>query len=180
MKNQMEWSLLPDKGVHSTVIPSNIFSSFLDFPKFPESYNRLSRMIKIGRELRELKKIFLDYSLFEIQNTVGPLFFNIKIDKLVNEGKNGIDEIMSIFSNLGMNSTLFKENLLYLQSKENQNIYNKINNTIKNTLNKKLNERFKNSIKPHKTRTIMMPQIKVDKDGNLLEDYDEEKADDQS
>ena len=34
MKNQMEWSLLPDKGVHSTVIPSNIFSSFLDFPKF--------------------------------------------------------------------------------------------------------------------------------------------------
>ena len=185
MKNQMEWSLLPDKGVHSTVIPSNIFSSFLDFPKFPESYNRLSRIIKIGRELRELKKIFPDYSLFEIQNTVGPLFFNIIIDKLVNEGKNGIDGIVNIFANLGMNATLFKENLFDLQSKENQNIYTKINTTIKNTLTKKLNERFKNSIKPHKTRTIMMPQIKVDKDGNLLEDYDEddvdeEEADDQS
>ena len=185
MKNQMEWSLLPDKGVHSTVIPSNIFSSFLQFPKFPESYNRLSRMIKIGRELRELKKIFPDYSLFEIQNTVGPLFFNIIIEKLVNEGKNGIDDIVSIFSNLGMNATLFKENLLDLQSKENQNVYNKINNSIKNSLTKKLNERFKNSIKHHKTRTIMMPQIKVDKDGNILEDYDEvdvdeEEADDQS
>ena len=75
--------------------------------------------------------------------------------------------------------------MLDFQSKENQNIYNKINNSIKTSLTKKLNERFKTSVKPHKTRTIMMPQIKVDKDGNLLDDYDEddvdeEEADDQS
>jgi regulator of sigma D len=270
MKTQMEWSLLPDKGTHSTVIPSNIFSSYLDFPKFPVSYNKISRiakinkelselkkifpnyslfeiqnivgplffnividklvnegkngidkivdifasfgmnanlfkenlldfqskenqniynkisrMTKINKELNELKKIFPNYSLFEIQNIVGPLFFNIVIDKLVNEGKNGIDEIVDIFAHFGMNANLFKENLLDFQSKENQNIYNKINNSIKTSLTKKLNERFKTSVKPHKTRTIMMPQIKVDKDGNLLDDYDEddvdeEEADDQS
>ena len=84
-----------------------------------------------------------------------------------------------------MNANLFKENLLDSQSKENQNIYNKINNSIKVNLTKKLNEKFKTSVKQHKTRTIMMPQIKVDKDGNLLDDYDEddvdeEEADDQS
>ena len=84
-----------------------------------------------------------------------------------------------------MNANMFKENLLDLQSKENQNMYNKINNSIKTTLTKKLNEKFKTSVKQHKTRTIMMPQIKVDKDGNLLDDYDEddvdeEEADDQS
>ena len=185
MKTQMEWSLLPDKGMHSTVIPSNIFSSYLNFPKFPESYNKMQRMAKINRELKELKKIFPNYSLFEIQNIVGPLFFNIIIDKLVNEGKNGIDTIVDIFANFGMNANLFKENLLDLQSKENQNMYNKINNSIKTSLTKKLNERFKTSVKPHKTRTIMMPQIKVDKDGNLLDDYDEddvdeEEADDES
>ena len=142
-------------------------------------------MTKINRELRELKKIFPNYSLFEIQNIVSPLFFNIIIDKLVNEGKNGIDSIVDIFVHFGMNANLFKENLLDLQSKENQNTYNKINNSIKTSMTKKLNERFKTSVKPHKTRTIMMPQIKVDKDGNLLDDYDEddvdeEEADDQS
>ena len=67
MKSQMEWSLLPDKGIHSTVIPSLIFSSFLGFPKFPESYSRISRLMKINRELKELKKVFPNYSLFEIK-----------------------------------------------------------------------------------------------------------------
>ena len=179
MKSQMEWSLLPNKGIHSTVIPSNIFSSFLSFPKFPESYNKISRMIKINRELKELKKIFNNYSLFEIQNIVGPLFFNIITDKLINEGKNGIDDIVDICAHFGMNGNLFKENLVDLQSKENQNMYNKINNSIKIALTKKLNEKFKTSVKQHRTRTIMMPQIKVDKDGNLLDDYDEDDVDEE-
>ena len=185
MKSQMDWSLLPDKGIHSTVIPSCIFSSYLGFPKFPESYNKISRMIKINRELRELKKVFPNYSLFEIQTIVSPLFFNIIIDKLISEGKNGLDDIVNILAFYGMNANMFKESLLDLQSKENQNMYSKINNSIKTTLTKKLNERFKTSVKQHKTRTIMMPQIKVDKDGYLLDDYDEddvdeEEADDQS
>ena len=183
MKSQMEWSLLPDKGVHSTVVPSMIFSSFLGFPKFPEYLNKMSRIIKINRQLKELRKIFNNYSLFEIKNLVGPLFFNIIVDKIVNEGKKGIDGIVDIFAYYRMNSNLFKENLYDLQSKENQTTYNKINTSIKTALTKKLNERFKTSLKPHKARTIMMPEIKVDRDGNLLDDFDdvdEEEADDQS
>ena len=185
MKSQMEWSLLPDRGIHSTVIPSMIFSSFLSFPKFPENINKMSKIIKINRELKELKKIFHNYSLFEIKNLAAPLFFNIIIDKLVNEGKNGIDGIVDIFAYYRINSNLFKENIFDLQSKENQNAYNKINTSLKTTLTKKVNERFKTSLKQNKTRTIMMPEIKVDKDGNILDDYemddvDEEEADDQS
>ena len=94
----MEWSLLPDKGVHSTVVPSMIFSSFLGIPKFPEYLNKMSRIIKINRELKELRKIFNNYSFFEIKNLVGPLFFNIIVDKIVNEGKKGIDGIVDIFA----------------------------------------------------------------------------------
>ena len=187
MKSQMEWNLLPDKGIHSTVVPSMIFSSYLNFPKFPDYFNKMSRMIKINRQLKELKKIFSYYSLSEIQNSVGPLFYNIIVDKLVNEGKNGLDRIVDILAHYRMNANLFKENLYDLQSKENQTVYNKINNSIKTTLTKKLNERFKTSLKQQKTRTIMMPEIKVDKDGNILEDdyfddddVDEEEADDQS
>ena len=184
MKNQMVWSLLPDKGIHSTIIPSIIFSSFLQYPRFPDSFNKIARMLKVNRDLKELRKIFPYYSLFEIKNIVGPLFFNIITDKLVNKGKNGIDNIVDIFIQFGMNANMFKENLLDIQSKENQNIYNKINNSVKTALTKKLNERFKTSLKQHKPRTIMMPQIKVDKDGNLLDeeedDVDEEEADDDS
>jgi replication factor C subunit 1 len=185
MKSQMEWSLLPDKGIHTTVIPSMIFSSYLNFPKFPEYFNKMSKMIKTNRQLIELKRIFSDYSLFEIKNLVGPLFYNIIVEKIVNEGKNGLDGIVDIFAHYRMNSNMFKENLYDIQSKENQAVYNKINTSIKTALTKKLNERFKTSLKQHKTRTIMMPEIKVDKDGNLLDDYDyddvdEEEADDQS
>ena len=185
MKSQMEWSLLPDKGIHSTVIPSIIFSSFLNFPKFPELFGGISKINKNNRELLELKKIFSNYSLFEIQNEVGPLFFNIITDKLVNEGKNGIDGIVDIFAYYRMNANLFKENLYNLQSKEFQTIYSKVNTSLKTSLTKKLNERFKTSLKQHKTRTIMMPEIKIDKEGNIIEDFDlddvdEEDADDQS
>ena len=185
MKTQMEWSLLPDRGIHSTVLPSMIFSSFLGFPRFPTYINKISTIIKINRELKELKKIFNNYSLYEIKNLVGPLFYNIIIDKLVKDGKNGIDRIVDILANYRMSSNLFKENLYDLQTKENQDLYNKINTSIKTSLTKKLNERFKTSLKQHKSKTIMMPKIKVDKDGNLLDDFedddvDEEEADDQS
>ena len=185
MKSQMEWSLLPDRGIHSTVVPSMIFSSFLGFPKFPTYFNKISTIIKINRELKELKKIFSNYSLYEIKNLVGPLFYNIIIDKLVKDGKNGIDGIVDILVNYRMNSNLFKENLYDLQSKENQDLYNKVNTSIKTSLTKKLNERFKTSLKQHKSKTIMMPKIKVDKDGNVLDEFeeddvDEEEADDQS
>ena len=185
MKSQMEWSLLPDRGIHSTVVPSMIFSSFLGFPKFPAYFNKISTIIKINRELKELKKIFNNYTLYEIKNLVGPLFYNIIIDKLVKDGKNGIDGIVDILVNYRMNSNLFKENLYDLQSKENQDLYNKVNTSIKTSLTKKLNERFKTSLKQHKSKTIMMPKIKVDKDGNVLDDFedddvDEEEADDQS
>ena len=181
----MEWSLLPDKGVHSTVIPSMIFSSFLSFPKFPEHFNKITKIIKLERELKELKKIFHDYSLFEIKNFAGPLLFNIIIDKLVNEGKDGIDNIVDILVHYRMNSNLFKENLFNLQTKENQTIYSKINTSIKTSLTKKLNEKFRTSLKPQKTRTLLMPQVKVDKEGNIIDDYnsddvDEEEADDSS
>ena len=185
MKSKMEWSLLPDKGVHSTVIPSMIFSSFLGFPKFPEYFNKMSKIIKLERELKELKKIFPSYSLFEIKNFAGPLLFNIITDKLVNDGKDGIDNIVDILVHYRMNSSLFKENLFNLQSKDNQTIYSKINTSIKTSLTKKLNEKFRTSLKPQKTRTLLMPQIKVDKEGNIIDDYDsddvdEEEADDSS
>ena len=185
MKSQMEWSLLPDKGIHSTVIPSMIFSSYLEFANFPQSIGKISRLIKVNKEIKELKKIFSDYSIFEISNIVGPLFFNIITNKLIDKGKEEIDNIVDLLVHFGMNVTMFKENLFDIQSKNNQNLYNKINTSVKTTLTKKLNEKFKTSLKHNKTRTIMMPKIKVDKDGNLLDDEDdddieEEEADDQS
>ena len=122
-----------------------IFSSFLGFPRFPTYINKISTIIKINRELKELKKIFNNYSLYEIKNLVGPLFYNIIIDKLVKDGKNGIDGIVDILANYRMSSNLFKENLYDLQTKENQDLYNKINTSIKTSLTKKLNERFKTS-----------------------------------
>ena len=76
-----------------------------------------------------------------------------------------------------MNANLFKENLYDIQSKEFQTMYNKINTSLKTSLTKKLNERFKTSLKQHKTRTLMMPEIKIDKEGNIIEDFDFDDVD---
>ena len=84
-----------------------------------------------------------------------------------------------------MNAYLFKDNLYNLQSKEFQTMFNKINTSLKTILINKLNEKFRTSLKQHKTRNIIIPQIKVDKEGNIIGDFDfdhvdEEEADKQS
>ena len=58
-------------------------------------------------------------------------------------------------------------------------MYNRINTSLKTSLTKKLNERFKTSLKQHKARTIMMPEIKIDKEGNIIDDFDFDDVDEE-
>ena len=183
IRSNMEWGLLPDRGIHGTIIPSMIFSSYLGFPKFPEYFSKLSKLNKFKREISELRKLFPELSFYEIQNSAGPVLYNSIVDKLINNGKNGIDEIVEIFCYYRMNNTLFKENLYDIQTKAHQELYNKTNTVVKTALTKKLNERFLNQKQP-KMKTIMMKIEKRDQEGNLIDqeddDVDEEEMDDQS
>ena len=58
-------------------------------------------------------------------------------------------------------------------------MYNRINTSLKTSLTKKLNERFKTSLKQHKARTKMMPEIKIDKEGNIIDDFDFDDVDEE-
>nr|QDO16432.1 replication factor C subunit 1 [Crypthecodinium cohnii] len=61
VRNNQDWSLLPDMGTLSTVYPSfltNGFVSFPDFPKFLGNYSKMGRAKRLSSELRTILRLF--------------------------------------------------------------------------------------------------------------------------
>ena len=177
IKTKNDWSLLPNKGLHSTVIPSMISSSFIAYPKFPSYYSKISSMKKTKREVKDLRQLFPLASFNAIKNEISPLIFNIIMNILVEKAKDGLDEIINIFTKLKMSITQFKETLFDLQSDSAKQIYNKMNTGVKSALTKKLNEHFKTSIKVKKSKKEGGDEsnIKRDSEGNIIEVIEEEE-----
>ena len=177
IKTKNDWSLLPNKGLHSTVIPSMISSSFIAYPKFPSYYSKISSMKKTKREVKDLKQLFPFASFNAIKNEISPLIFNIIMNILIDKAKDGIDEILNIFTKLKMSITQFKETLFDLQTESAKQIYNKMNTGVKSALTKKLNEHFKTSIKVKKSKKEGNEDsnIKRDSEGNIIEVIEEEE-----
>ena len=175
IKSNNEWILLPNKGIHSVIIPSTLSCSFCSYPKFPEFYSKISKMRKTKRQIKDLKNIFPFYSNYSIKNELSTLLFKIIIEILNEKGKDGIDEIINIFTNYKMTLMQFKDSLFDLQSDNTQKIYNKINPSIKTYFTKKLNEHFKSSIKITKSyNNTNENYVKRDFEGNIIEvDYDD-------
>ncbi len=177
IKSNNEWTLLPNKGIHSVIIPSTLSCSFCSYPKFPEFYSKISKMRKTKRQIKDLKHIFPFYSNYSIKNELSTLLFKIIINILNEKGKDGIDEIINIFTIYKMTLMQFKDSLFDLQSENTQKIYNIINPSIKSVFTKKLNEHFKSSIKITKNynnNNSNENYIKRDLEGNIIEvDYDD-------
>jgi len=175
IKSNNEWILLPNKGIHSVIIPSTLSCSFCSYPKFPEFYSKISKMRKTKRQIKDLKNIFPFYSNYSIKNELSTLLFKIIIEILNEKGKDGIDEIINIFTIYKMTLMQFKDSLFDLQSDNTQKIYNKINPSIKTYFTKKLNEHFKSSIKITKSyNNTNENYVKRDFEGNIIEvDYDD-------
>ena len=175
IKSNNEWSLLPNKGIHSVIIPSCLSCSFCSYPKFPEFYSKISKMRKTKRQIKDLKNIFPFYSNYSIKNELSTLLFKIIINILNDKGKDGIDEIINIFMIYKMSLMQFKDSIFDLQSENTQKIYNKINPSIKSFFTKKLNEHFKSSIKITKSyHNSNENYVKRDIEGNIIEeDYDD-------
>ena len=185
--SQNNWNLLPNKGIHSSIIPASLAANFIPFPKFPEYFSKLSKIKKIKREIKEIKNIFPTFSLNSIKIEISPILFLIIVNNLIEKEKNSIDEIIKIFSRYKLSLFQFKECLFDIQTIDVQNLFNKINTKIKANFTKKLNEYFKNSIKPIKNKkneNYNEILIKRDINGNIIEnenDEDEiEEIDDES
>ena len=63
ISQNMEWSLLPNKGIHSVLAPTQYSANFISFTKFPELMGKIQKMRKVSRQLKELKENFNNYSL---------------------------------------------------------------------------------------------------------------------
>lgn len=55
IRGNQEWSLLPNYALTSTILPSELMSGFIHYPKFPEWLGRNSSSRKVYRETRELR-----------------------------------------------------------------------------------------------------------------------------
>ena len=134
-------------------------------------------MKKTKREVKDLKQLFPFASFNAIKNEISPLIFNIIMNILIDKAKDGIDEILNIFTKLKMSITQFKETLFDLQTESAKQIYNKMNTGVKSALTKKLNEHFKTSIKVKKSKKEGNEDsnIKRDNEGNIIEVIEEEE-----
>ena len=170
---QNNWNLLPNKGIHSAIIPASIAANFIPFPKFPEYFSKLSKIKKIKRQIKEIKNIFPTFSLNSIKIEISPILFLIIVNNLIE--KNSIEEIIKIFSRYKLSLFQFKECLFDIQTIDVQNLFNKINTKIKSNFTKKINEYFKNSIKPIKNKkNEKFNEIKRDVYGNIIENEEDE------
>ena len=147
-----EWSLLPNKAICGVIGPSVYSSSNFQYTKFPELFGKYSKIRKTQRQLKDLKSNFHNFSLRSIKEEIIPLFLSIITNELVTNGKECINDIIEIFKKYKINTLLFKENILELQtSTKILNKWEKINSSLKATLTRRLNEEYKNhSIKKKK------------------------------
>ena len=176
IKGNNEWNLLPNKGIHSVIIPSYYSSSFCSYPKFPEFYSKISKMRKTKRQIKDIKTLFPFYNINSIKNEISPLLFKIIINLLNENGKESIDEIINIFNIYKISLMQFKDSLFDLQSENTQKIYNKINPSLKSYFTRKLNDHFKTSIKVTKSHNENNSNnnIKRDYEGNIIEDENDD------
>lgn len=179
IKTKNDWSLLPNRGLHSTIIPSMICSSYLPYPKFPSYFSQISKMKKNKRQVKEIRELFPFYSYQAIREEISPLVYSIIMNILIDKAKDGLDDIINIFTKLKMSVNNFKESLFDLQSDSRKMIYTKMNSTLKSALTKKLNEHFKTSIKVKKgTKKENESEsiVKRDAEGNVIEEiYEDEE-----
>ena len=183
IKTKNDWSLLPNRGLHSTVIPSMICSSFLAYPKFPSYFSQISKMKKNKRQVREIRQLFPFYSCQAIREEISPLIYSIIMNILIDKAKEGLDDIINIFTKLKMSINHFKESLFDLQSDSRKVIYTKMSSALKTALTKKLNEHFKTSIKVKKSTKKENESesiVKRDAEGNIIEEINEDDEEDNS
>jgi hypothetical protein len=149
----MEWSLLPNKGIHSVLAPSQYSANFISFTKFPELLGKIQKMKKVNRQLKELKEKFNSHSLRTIKEEIAPLLLSITRSSL-EKGKDGIEEVSKLFHRYKINTLLFKENILDLQpSASILNKWEKTPTSIKTQLTKKMNEQNKSNFTKKKKTT---------------------------
>jgi hypothetical protein len=150
ISQNMEWSLLPNKGIHSALAPSQYSSNFISFTKFPELMSKIQKMRKVSRQLKELKENFCNYSLRTIKEEISPLILSLVTSSLAN-GREGLEEILNLFHKYKINTLLFKENILDIQpSISILNKWEKTATSLKSQLTKKLNEQYKTNLKKKK------------------------------
>lgn len=156
ISKNMEWSLLPNKGIHSVLAPSQYSASFIAFTKFPELLGKIQKMRKVNRQLKELKEKFNNYSLRSIKEEITPLLLSLTTESL-SKGKDGIEETTNLFHKYKINTLMFKENILDLQSSGSiLNKWEKTPTSIKTQLTKKLNEQNKTTITKKKKSTSIV------------------------
>jgi replication factor C subunit 1 len=171
-----EWSLLPDKGIHSTVIPSIISATNSNiYPRFPEHFGAISSLKKTKRILKELKQLFkFNGTCFAVKNEIAPLIYMMIVYNIIDKGKNGFNDVVKIFTKYKLNSTLFKDLLLECQSDVLKNMYNKITPSIKTAFSKKVNECCSFGVvkqnKKNKKEGNEERVEKRDEDGNIIEE----------
>ena len=175
IRSGQHWSLLPNYGRHSSVIPSEICKGFLSFPQFPGFIGKLSSMRKNIRELRELKRSFLGATSKGLKHFIAPLVVGLVTNELKLREKEGASIVLDLFATYKLTMTLFKENLINAAGEVREERFKDIGTSIKSHLTKIYNENCKSSLVRRKKKRVIRED--GDEEGEISEEDDFEVVD---
>lgn len=123
----MDWSLLPNYGVCSSIAPALILKGKSFFPRFPEWLGKNSSQRKSHRQIKELKcamgnSVQCDYSAIQLE--VVPLILQ-QLYMLIS--KDHVEEAIDVLDAFHLSNEMLKEHLMDLcMNKKTQELFDKL------------------------------------------------------
>lgn len=142
------WTLLTDKGYHSSVFVSMMIKNSLKHDgdiQFSRLFGKLQKEKKQRRITVEIKtRIGSNLSNLSISHEYSPIIMRIILDHL-KKGSEGVDDAVKFMVDLRFDSILKEEFFEYINSSLFKDLYSqfeKIPSSIKSSFTKRLNERL--------------------------------------
>ena len=143
----MDWSLLPNYGVCSSIAPCLILKGKSFYPRFPEWLGKNSSQRKSHRQIKELKfamgsSVQCDYAAIHLE--VVPLIL-LQLHLLIS--KDRMDEAIGLLDTFHITNEMMKEHLMELcMNKKTQEMFDKLTPTQKSAFTRNYNSSHKDPI----------------------------------
>ena len=163
VRGNMEWTLLGDCGLASSIAPCHYTKGSIHYPKFPEWMGKNSSATKSKRLINELKKAFGHRILCDrktLLNEYLPLVFDVIIKHLE---KDSYEDAIAVMDELNITNEQFREHVLgLLFDKKRAKKADDLNAKSKAAFTRAYNATHKTSLKPKKKKKEGADVVEVD------------------
>lgn len=163
IRSKQEWSLLPNMGLFSTVIPASITNGFISFPEFPKflgNYSKMGRGFRLKHELHAHLRLFsVVKSRSLVQSGFAEVLFRTLLNKLEAQDVASCVDILDAY---GLQREHLAEHLNELQQHlSGEDAFKLVDPKMKSAMTREMNSgshMVKVFLPPSKKRKAAVPQ----------------------